>query len=77
VITGLLHLLVSSYSYIVLAAVIVSWVAPDARHPLLQWLRAVTEPVFEKVRMVVPALGGMDLSPMVVLLGLQLLQRVI
>jgi YggT family protein len=77
VITGLLHLLVSFYSYIVLAAVIVSWVAPDAQHPLLRWLRAVTEPVFDKVRSVVPAVGGFDLSPMVVLLGLQLLQRVI
>jgi len=77
VITGLLHLLVSFYSYIVMAAVLVSWVAPEARHPVLSWLRAATEPVFEKVRRVVPALGGLDLSPLVVLLGLQLLQRLI
>jgi YggT family protein len=34
----------------------------------------VTEPVFEKIRQVIPPLGGLDLSPMVLLIGLRLVR---
>jgi YggT family protein len=61
----------------VLAAVVISWVAPESRHPLITLLRSVTEPVFVKVRSVVPPMGGFDLSPMLVLFGLQFLQRIV
>jgi YggT family protein len=77
VITSLLSQAVHIYSLIVLASVIVSWVAPEAHHPALELLRSVTEPVFDKVRAVVPPVGGFDLSPMIVLLALNLLQHFI
>lgn len=74
-ISSILRQIVAIYSFIVLGAVIVSWVAPDARHPAVRWLRAVTEPVFEKVRAVVPPMGGFDLAPMIVLIVLHFLER--
>jgi YggT family protein len=77
VISSLLSEVIRIYSYIVLASVIVSWVAPQSNHPALQLLRSVTEPVFDKVRRVVPAMGGLDLSPMIVLIALHFLQRII
>ena len=77
VIVGLLRDIIHIYSLIVLAAVIVSWVAPHSRHKLIVLLRSITEPVFEKVRAVVPATSGIDFSPMIVLIALHLLQKLI
>lgn len=74
-IVGLLRDVIHIYSLIVLAAVIVSWVAPDSRNRAILLLRSVTEPVFEKVRAVVPATSGIDFSPMIVLIALHLLQK--
>lgn len=64
------------YSLVVIGAVIVSWVNADPRNPLVRFLRAATEPVFRWVRRLIPfvVIGGFDLSPVVVLLGLQAMQ---
>ncbi len=53
--------------------VILSWVAPDPYHPFAAIMTQVTEPLLGPVRKVLPNLGGLDLSPLVVLLGLQFL----
>jgi len=42
---------------------------------VLQVLTALTEPVFRQVRRVIPAVGGLDLSPLVVLIALYALQH--
>ena len=67
--------LISLYSLVVFAAVILSWVPSARDNQIAYYIDAVTEPVFERVRRVVPPLGGFDLSPMIVLFALQLLRR--
>jgi YggT family protein len=70
------------YSWIVLAAVIVSWLVAfnviNSHHnfvrSLLRTLYALTEPVFRQIRKVIPPIGGLDLSPLVVffiIMGIQ------
>ena len=56
------------YSFVVLAAVLISWVNPDPLNPIIRFLRAATEPVFEWVRRRLPfsVIGALDLSPMAV-----------
>ena len=56
------------YSFVVLVAVLISWVSPDPFNPVIKFLRAATEPLFEWVRQRLPfaVIGMMDLSPMVV-----------
>jgi YggT family protein len=71
----MLHLLLELYSLVLLASVILSWLPLDAENPLVRLIRAATEPVLEPIRRVLPPVGGFDLSPMVLLLALQLLQR--
>jgi YggT family protein len=44
---------------------------------IVQALDAVTEPVFRQVRRIVPALGGLDISPLIVLIALQFLSYVL
>jgi len=71
------------YFYVIIAAVIASWLVgfgiinsynPIARS-ILRALHAMTEPVFAPVRRILPALGGLDLSPLVVLLLLSFLRN--
>ncbi|MEO0728794.1 MAG: YggT family protein [Pseudomonadota bacterium] len=77
--------LITLYVYVILASVIFSWlVAFNVINPSNQFVRtlwqtldAVTEPVFRPVRRMLPAMGGLDLAPLVVLLGLFFVQSVI
>lgn len=70
----LLARLIDLYSLIVLVAVILSWIRLDSRHPVVTLVRSLTEPVLAPVRKALPPMGGLDLSPMVVLFGLQVLK---
>lgn len=69
--------LISLYSFVVFVAVALSWFPAARNNRFAQMIEAVTEPVFQRVRRVVPPLGGFDLSPIVVLFGLQILRRVL
>ena len=66
--------LIDLYSIIVLAAVVMSWVQAARRHPLVQWVYSMTEPVLAPLRRVLPPLGGLDLSPMVLLVVLRVIR---
>jgi YggT family protein len=65
--------LIDIYSLVVLAAVIMSWVRIDPRQPLAMIVASLTDPVLGPLRRVLPPMGGMDFSPMVLLFGLQIL----
>ncbi len=56
---------------------ILSWFPLDPRAPYYQFLIRVTEPLLEPVRRLLPRLGAIDLSPMVVLLLLFLMVNVV
>lgn len=58
----------------VLIRVILSWVAPDPASPVVRIIVQITEPIMAPVRKLLPPMGGFDLSPLFVLLGIQLLQ---
>lgn len=70
----LLATLVDLYSLVVLAAVVMSWVRVDRRNPLATIVYSLTEPVLAPVRRLLPAMGGLDFSPMVVLFALRALR---
>ena len=70
----LLARLIDLYSLVVLVAVILSWVQLDRRNPLVMITHALTEPVLAPIRSVLPPMGGLDFSPMVLLIALQILK---
>jgi len=70
----LLARLIDLYSLVVLVAVILSWVPLDRRNPLVTITHALTEPVLAPIRRVIPPMGGLDLSAMVLLIALQILK---
>ena len=71
---GLVGLLVNIYFFALLAMIILSWVAPGSSHPAVYLLHQITEPVMAPVRKIVPPLGGLDFSPIVVFILINIIQ---
>jgi YggT family protein len=69
ILMNLLHI----YSFIIIAAALITWVQPNPYNPVVQFLRRVTEPVLRPVRGLVPPekLGGLDISPLIVLVVIE------
>ena len=84
-IVWLLLQLINLYTWVIIIAVVVSWLVAfgvinihnQIARMIVQALDAVTEPVFRQVRRIVPALGGLDISPLIVLIALQFLSYVL
>lgn len=66
--------LLQFYFWALLIYVLLSWIAPRERHPGARLVVALCEPLLAPVRRVLPPLGAFDLSPLVVMIGLQALQ---
>ncbi|PYM85673.1 MAG: hypothetical protein DME09_04815 [Candidatus Rokuibacteriota bacterium] len=76
---GFVSWLLELYSYVIIAAALITWVSPDPRNPVVVFLRRATEPVLEPVRRLLPPwrTAGLDLSPVIVLIAIQFVQRVV
>jgi len=63
------------------ASIILSWVRPSPYHPvwgpIIRIVSAVVDPILAPVRRLMPPMGGLDFSPMVVLLLARVLQQAI
>lgn len=79
--SNVIHLLVTLiqlYSFVLLARIILSWISNvDRTNQIVHFLYQITEPVLEPVRRVIPRLGMIDISPIVVFIVLNILQRIL
>jgi YggT family protein len=72
----ILNLGLTIYLWIIIARALLSWVNPDPYNPIVRFLYNITEPVLGWVRRRVPLIfGGLDLTPLLVLLAIIFLQR--
>ena len=72
---NLVYLVLQAYFWIIIARAVLSWVSPDPYNPVVRFLYRVTEPVLRPIRQWLPMYAmGLDLSPMVVLLGIYFLE---
>ncbi len=63
------------YMWLIIIRALISWVQPDPRNPIVQFLIRVTEPVLGPIRRRLPTSGtGIDFSPMIVILAIYFLQ---
>jgi len=75
-ILALIAMVLNLYWYVIIAAVIMSWLTAfnvinqhnNFARSLMRALYSLTEPVFRPIRRILPAMGGLDLSPLIVLL---------
>ncbi len=70
----LLYWALQAYQLILLARVLMSWIPNiDPSNPIARFLYRATEPVLAPIRGALPNMGGLDLSPLVVFLGISVL----
>jgi YggT family protein len=73
---GVLDIVLSIYTWVVIIAALITWVNPDPYNPIVRFLHSVTEPVFDVVRKFIPFRSvGIDLSPLIVILAIVFLQQ--
>jgi len=73
----LVSLLINVFVFAIFARAILSWINPGTFNAASNLLFTITEPLLAMCRRMIPYIGGIDLSPLVVLLGLQLAKMLI
>ncbi len=73
-IARILDIVLSIYTWVIIAAALISWVSPDPYNPIVRFLYRVTEPVLRPIRRRLGVLGGIDFSPMIVILIILLIK---
>jgi len=76
-IPALVGLIISIFLFAVLIRVILSWVNPDPYNPAVDLLTRLTDPIMRPAQRLIPPISGIDLSPMVVMIGLVLLEMLL
>lgn len=72
---SVLDIVLTLYMYIIIARAVLSWVNPDPYNPVVQFLHRSTDPLLYRVRSMLPLnAGGIDFSPMIVILAIIFLQ---
>lgn len=71
-IAELLALAINVFIFSIIIQVIVSWINPGTYNPVMSLLHKLNEPLLAPARRYIPPISGLDLSPIAVLIGLQL-----
>jgi YggT family protein len=67
---GLVQLLINVLIFAIFARSIISWFPIDRNGPVVATLNAITEPILEPLRRVIPLVGMVDITPMVAIITL-------
>lgn len=76
-VAALANAILKIYFFALIAMIILSWVAPQASHPAALLIFQLVEPIMAPVRKVIPPLGMIDLSPIVVFIGISIVDGVV
>jgi YggT family protein len=77
-IVNLLDFLFTVYMYVIIARAVISWVNADPYNPIVRFVYEATEPLLSRIRRFLPvSMGGIDFSPMILILAIIFLQSFI
>lgn len=76
-VAALANAILKIYFFALIVMIILSWVAPNASHPGALLVMQLVEPIMAPVRKVIPALGMIDLSPIVVFIAINLIDGLV
>jgi YggT family protein len=71
---GLVAFILNIYFYALVISIIASFVAPFSGNPMLLVVYQILEPLYSRVRRVIPPMGGLDLSPIFIFLAINVLE---
>lgn len=74
-----LFMILNIVKWLVIIAAVISWVSPDPRNPIVQFLYRTTEPLLRPFRKILPPgrTGGIDFSPILVILAIVFIEAVL
>ena len=61
----------------ILARILLTWIPIDPFHPIVRILNQITEPILGPARRIIPPIGGIDFSPIIVLFLLTIVERLL
>jgi len=70
---ALIKLLFTIYTMTIIAQAILSWIGPGTYHPIVNLLYMINEPVLRPARRIIPPISGLDLTPLITIVVIQLL----
>lgn len=77
VLNTFVRLLAGALNLAIFARILLSWMPMDRENRLVRMVYEITEPILGPIRRVLPALGGLDLSPLVALILIRVAERVL
>ncbi len=72
-----IRLLFMALNIAILARILLTWIPIDPFHPIVRILNQITEPILGPARRIIPPIGGMDFSPIIVLFLLNIVERLV
>ena len=77
--------IINLYMWVVIIGIVLSWLVAfnilNMRQPLVQkiiyFVKEMTEPIYQRIRRILPSLSGIDLAPLVLILALMFLRNII
>lgn len=76
-IIGVTALFIKVFFFALIISVILSWVAQGSHNPAAELINQICEPLLVPIRRILPSLGGLDLSPIVAFLILNLIDMLV
>lgn len=74
---GVIKVTLNIYFFAIIIVIVLSWVAGGSYNPAAALLQQITNPVMAPIRRMLPAMGGLDFSPMIVLFFIHILRAII
>jgi YggT family protein len=77
IIIWFVNLLFQLLTVLILVRAVLSWIQPDPYHPIVRALRQITDPLLMPIQRIVPPISGIDISPIVALILIEVLRRLV
>jgi len=75
---GIVHSLLTVYTWVVIIGALLTWVRPDPYNPIVQIIYRLTEPAYRAVRKIMPTVfNGLDLAPIILIVLLNVLDVIL
>lgn len=73
----LVSIILSLLTYAIIIRAIMSWFRPNPRNSLVRLIHRVTDPVLRPLENIIPPIGGIDFTPLIAIILLQLAQGIL
>ncbi len=72
-----INLVFTILTWTIIISILMTWIIPNPMHPVRSFLDSIVEPMLAPIRRFMPRTGMIDFSPMVLLIALQIVQRLL